>query len=168
MHQLSVSLVCLLTLLTLAGCGPKNPTTVPVTGLVTQGGEPVEGATVTLTRGGGGLAGGELAIGKTDATGHFELITHFGPQASAQGAVPGDYEVVISKHVPPPGYTQAQYDALVAAANKIGETGAQVPKDKQPPQLVEKFPERFSMRGKSQLKANIPEKGPVELSFKLD
>lgn len=109
-----------------------------------------------------------MAIGKTDAAGHFELTTHFGPQTSATGAVPGDYEVVISKYVPPPGFTQAQYDAMVAVALKIGETGAQVPKDKQPPQLVEKFPERYSVRGKSQLKANIPEKGPVELSFTLD
>jgi len=155
-------------LLAVAGCGPKTPETVPVTGLVTQGGMPVEGATVTFTRGSGGLAEGETAIGKTDANGRYELITHFGPQTSAHGVVLGEYEVIISKHVPPPGITQAQYDTMVAIANKIGETSAMVPPDKQPPPLVEKFPEHFSKRGKSRLKASVPEKGPVELNFTLD
>jgi hypothetical protein len=160
--------VCLFGVLAFAGCGPKFPETVVVTGRVTQGGAPVEGALVTLTRGSGGLSGGELASGKTNADGRFELVTHFGPQNSAPGAVPGEYEVIVSKHVPPPGMTQAQYDAMVANATKIGETGAMVPKDQQPPPLVEKFPEHFSTRGKSRLKANIPAKGPVELNFALD
>ncbi|MBA4189289.1 MAG: hypothetical protein C0467_14935 [Planctomycetaceae bacterium] len=158
----------LFSLMVIAGCGPKYPATVPVTGQVTQGGIPVEGATVTFTRGSGGLTEGETAIGKTDAKGRFELITHFGPQTSAQGVVPGDYEVIISKHVPPPGMTQSQYDAMVAFANKVGETGGMVPADKQPPPLVEKFPEHYSGRGKSRLKASVPEKGPVELTFTLD
>jgi hypothetical protein len=82
--------------------------------------------------------------------------------------VPGDYEVTVSKHVPPPGVTQAQYDAMVAAANKAGETGRTLPPDQQPPPLVQKIPERFSAPGKTTLRATVPEKGPVELKFALD
>lgn len=160
-------LVCLTALLPLLGCGSKGPPTVSVTGTVQQGGQPVEGATVMFSRGGRDISKGEIAMGKTDAQGRFTLITHLAGQKEAQGALPGKYEVTISKRVPPPGVSESQYQAMVEAANKIGETGAMVPKEKQPPELVEKFPPKFSAIGKSELTADVAERGPNEFPFDL-
>jgi hypothetical protein len=159
---------CLAGMLFLIGCGSGHPATVFVSGDVTYKGQPVEGANVVLGRGSRSVALGEIAIGKTDAKGHFELTSHFAGQASGRGAVPGDYEVTISKLVPPPGMTQAQYQALVDAANKIGETGGTVPPGKEPPPMVEMFPPQYSVSGKSKLKATITPSGPNELKFPLD
>jgi hypothetical protein len=154
--------------LSLAGCGTNLPATAPATGTVLYRGQPVEGVVVLFGRGGRDLAKGELAIGTTDAQGHFELTTHVGPQADVKGAVPGPYEVTLSKAVPPPGISESQYRALVEAATKIGETGAMVPPEQQPPPTVEMFPPRYSVAGKSELKADVTERGPNDFQFKLE
>lgn len=160
--------VCLTSVALMIGCGPSYPATVAVSGVVTYQGAPVEGANVILGRGTRSVASGEIAIGKTDSNGRFELTSHFAGQASSSGAVPGDYEVTISKLVPPPGMSQAQYQAMVDAANKIGETGGMVPPGSEPPPLVEMLPPHYSATGKSRLKATIDPKGPNDLKFELD
>ena len=114
------------------------------------------------------MAEGELALGKTDSEGHFNLTSHFAGEASSSGVVPGDYEVTISKMVPPPGMTMAQYQALADAAKAMGESGAMVPANKRPPLLVEMLPSQYSMSGKSKLKAAISASGSNELKFELD
>jgi hypothetical protein len=139
-----------------------------VSGTVTQKGKPVEGATVSFSRGTGDLTKGELAIGKTDANGRYELMTHFGSQtASASGAVPGDYKVTISKPIPPNGMTEAQHKALVDAATKAGESGGMVAPGKQPPALVEYFPPRYSLLESTTLTGKV-EKTGGEINFTLD
>ena len=162
------SAASVLSWLLVAGCGPRYPSTVPVTGTVTYRGQPVEGANVLFSRASGDLSKGELAVGKTDANGKFELISHFGSQASAKGAVPGKYEVTISKHVPPPGMTPAQYQALVAAADKISEAGGTVPAHQQPPPLVQMFPPHYSMQGKSKLSTEVASAGTNDFTFTLE
>jgi hypothetical protein len=63
-----------------------------VTGTVTQGGKPLEGATVTFvpTATGGDV---KAATGTTDAQGVFKLTT----LQPGDGAMPGEYNVTVSK-----------------------------------------------------------------------
>ena len=109
-----------------------------------------------------------MAIGKTDAEGRFELTTHFAGQASAKGAVPGDYEVTISKPVPPPGITAQKYAEMVEAARKAGEIGAMLPPGQQPPPTVELFAPHYSAPGKSRLKATVGPTGATPAEFVLN
>lgn len=151
-----------------AGCGQSLPATVAVTGEVTYKGVPVEGANVVFGRGSRSAQLGEIAISKTDSNGRFEMISHFGGQASKPGVIPGEYRVTISKYVPPSNMTMAQYEKLESAAKKAGETGEMVPIDKQPPPLVDMFPPQYSVSDKSNLKANVTPAGPNNFKFALD
>ncbi|MCL2348514.1 MAG: carboxypeptidase-like regulatory domain-containing protein [Planctomycetaceae bacterium] len=91
MKYIASSLV-LLSLMTLAGCGTKSDGNVFVTGTVTQGGQPLEGARVIFIPASGS---GEGAGGKTDATGKFVLTTSTGKEGS--GTKPGEYRVTVAK-----------------------------------------------------------------------
>ena len=151
-----------------AGCGQGLPATVAVTGEVTYKGAPVEGANVVFGRGSRSVQLGEIAISKTDSNGRFEMISHFGGQASKPGVIPGEYRVTVSKYMPPPNMTMAQYEKLASAAKKAGETGEMVPIDKQPPPLVDMFPPHYAVSEKSNLKANVTPAGPNNFKFALD
>lgn len=151
-----------------AGCGQGLPATVAVTGEVTYKGAPVEGANVVFGRGSRSVQLGEIAISKTDSNGRFEMVSHFGGQASKPGVVPGEYRVTVSKYIPPPNMTMAQYEKLASAAKKAGETGEMVPLDKQPPPLVDMFPPQYAVSDKSNLKANVTPAGPNNFKFALD
>jgi hypothetical protein len=157
----------LLGCISLAGCGGGHPSTVAVSGKVTHEGKAVGGANVVLSRGGGDISKGEVAIGKTDANGRFELTTHFAGQSAARGAVPGSYKVTISKPVPPEGMTQERYQELVDNAKKVGETGAMVPPDQQPPPTTEQFPD-YAVKEKTPLTAEVRagQKNELELAVK--
>ena len=73
----------------MAGCGgPDRPMTVPVSGIVRYAGQPVAGADVVFQP-----QQGPMATGQTDEQGRFQLMT-FQP---GDGAVPGEYAVMISK-----------------------------------------------------------------------
>lgn len=78
----------LLSGLVLAGCGPPNPPTVEVKGVVTLDAQPVEGAAVVFTP-----SEGRPATGRTDAAGEFVLSTF----KQGDGAVPGKHRVTVSK-----------------------------------------------------------------------
>ena len=72
------------------GCsGSMGPPPVPVSGKVTLGGSPVEGATVTFLS----TTGGRSASGKTGSDGSFQLSTI----NTNDGARPGEYTVTIAK-----------------------------------------------------------------------
>ena len=106
--------------LVMSGCGggagpDERPARVAVSGTVLLEGKAVEGATVTFRS----VSKGPGAIGKTDATGRFVLSTY----ESGDGAVPGKYNVGVSKIVDeeeegtlddndenyePPAYDQAE------------------------------------------------------------
>jgi predicted small lipoprotein YifL len=75
------------------GCGPKGPVVVPVSGVVTLDGRPVEKASVVFMPADGQP---QPATGVTDAAGKFSLVTVIGPNDHA-GALPGNYRVVVTK-----------------------------------------------------------------------
>ncbi len=149
MRMLSASLVVILGM-GLAGCqsrptDPNRPKTVPVSGVVTYKGQPVEGATVTFVS----TAGKHGAVGTTDAAGQFALTT-FAPK---DGAVPGTYQVAIQKTVlegaPPEG-----------ATGKGGEEPpAGTPKDL--------LPAKYKDASKSGLTVEVKEPGVKDLKFDL-
>lgn len=86
-------LLIILGLVALSGCkGPKIKGLVPVRGIVTYNGEPLEGAAVCFTPK-EFQTGDRLATGKTDANGAFELRT-----IGELGILPGEYVVVLIKN----------------------------------------------------------------------
>ena len=96
MHKKLLALLCVGVMITIAGCGASNPPTTPVTGTVTYDGEPLEGATVTLTPD-AGSTGSRSASGISDASGNFIIKTVFTDGANADGALAGTYTVQVSK-----------------------------------------------------------------------
>ena len=91
-----VSSFVLLSLMIMAGCG-KSDGNFYVTGTVTQGGQPLEGASVVFMPESmaGGSTGAEGASGRTDAAGKFVLTTSTGKEGS--GTKPGNYRVTVTK-----------------------------------------------------------------------
>jgi hypothetical protein len=90
----AAALVAAVALLAAAGCGGKH-TPVKVGGKVTLDGKPVEGATVTFYSAAGGDEG-RPANGRTDADG----VYHLGTMGDEDGALPGEYKVVVAKWGP--------------------------------------------------------------------
>ena len=96
MHKKLVALLCVGVMITIAGCGASNPPTTPVTGTVTYDGEPLEGATITMTPE-AGSTGSRSASGISDASGNFTITTVFPDGQSVDGALGGSYTVRVSK-----------------------------------------------------------------------
>lgn len=96
MHKKLLALLCVGVMITIAGCGASNPPTTPVTGTVTYDGEPLEGATITLTPE-AGSAGSRSASGISDASGNFVITTVFSDGANVEGALAGSYSVRVTK-----------------------------------------------------------------------
>jgi hypothetical protein len=94
----NISLVAVLSVGFSSGCGgaPNDkPHTVPVTGIVTLDGKPLEGATVRFNPTDPKKNGG---TGVTDAQGKYTLV-----HATNDGASPGSYKVVIEHFASPDG-----------------------------------------------------------------
>lgn len=92
-----VQVMCVVVLMTILGCGKRGnadrPPTVPVQGVVTYKGQPVEGASVSFQR----TDRTKSAVGRTDAHGKYFLTT-FEP---GDGAMTGEYDVKIVKYEQP-------------------------------------------------------------------
>ncbi|MEW4454007.1 hypothetical protein AB1L30_15140 [Bremerella sp. JC817] len=152
----------------LSGCGNSDlPSTSSVKGHVTYEGKPLADAMVIFSRGSRRMAEGEIALGRTDANGNFELTTHVSGQADVKGAVPSNYEVTISKKVPPKGISEADYQARVDALNKASEEGSSVAPGKEPPPLVELLPRDVSVPGSSKLTAEVKSNEMNDFQFDL-
>ena len=151
-----------LMVLAIAGCTPKNSLdTVPITGIVTLDGSPVDGANVVFAPSGGG---GQAATGITGADGRYKLTT-LDPN---DGALPGKYIVMISKTEAPPTAsdlavkpgmtpeeaTKAAYDAR-DAAGKANE-----------PAYKELLPAKYNS-GAGGLEADVTKGGKTEFNFEL-
>lgn len=152
-------------LCSLAGCsteGPTVPKVTAVTGTVTLDGQALAGAAVTFTH-----SSGASGVGVTDAQGHYELVSYYGPRTEAKGVVPLDYQVTISKFVPPKGMTQEEYQAKVDAANQISATGAVPTPAQQAPALQQLLPPQYSSPGKTELKATVTAPGKNQFDFQL-
>lgn len=87
---------CATLILTAIGCGSGTPLpdTVPVTGVVSYQGNPVEGAQVVLNN---MDPKGRAASGLTDKQGHFSLETYVDAATRAKGAMPGEYKGTVTK-----------------------------------------------------------------------
>lgn len=87
----------------LIGCGPSNPPTYKVSGVVTLDGKPVPGATIAFVPDAG--TGAQPAAGTSDNEGKYSLTTF----VSGDGAMKGMYSVTVMKVQTEAG--QSPYDA---------------------------------------------------------
>jgi hypothetical protein len=92
------SIAPLVLFLGLAGCGGDGLKRVPVQGKITIMGKPLDNATIQFLP--TGTTKGEGGIGRSDAEGNFTLT---GSRKGAQGLVPGEYKVSVSRLVEPDG-----------------------------------------------------------------
>lgn len=74
----------------------RLPRMFPVRGTITMDGAPVSGATVTFLPIPWDREG-KPASGQSDDKGNFTVRTYFNPKYSPDGALPGDYVVVVTK-----------------------------------------------------------------------
>jgi hypothetical protein len=144
----ALSVVCLVSLWILPGCGgasrPTNrPETVPASGTVTYQGKPVAGATVTFVADSPASARG--AVARTDESGQFKLTTF----DAGDGAIPGNYRVTVAK-----------MDATAVAEN-LDPTVPPPP----PPKSV--LPEKFADPNTSGLTAEVKQDGENKFPFDL-
>lgn len=125
-----------------AGCssGKTTPKAFIVTGTVNYQGKPVEGASVTFTP---VTESPETrpANGKTDAEGKFTLKTYYDPQTELNGAIPGDYNITVSKKENG-GVSQQEMMAMMQAGKPV-------------PQPKEVLPAKYLMPQQSGLKRTV-------------
>jgi len=84
---LCIAAVCCLVCLVVVGCGPGGPELGTVTGKVTLDGRPVTNGLVTFTP----QAKGGASVGKTDASGQYELLC-----LDRKGALIGQHKVTVT------------------------------------------------------------------------
>lgn len=114
-------------LLVAGGCG--SAAMVPVEGVVTLDGQPLDGAAVSFVPDGAGRP----AQGETDGAGKFKLST----AAAGPGVVPGKYKVGVSKMEKPAGAGGASPDGKVQLSGPpTGKGPAPVPKSLVPGKYV--------------------------------
>ena len=148
---LAFSALCCCGLLGCGGGGSTLEGTVPVSGIVTQSGAPLEGAAVTFAPTGGGRA----ASGLTDASGEFTMTT----LDPGDGAFPGDYQVAITKkEMSGKEYTEDEANAY------YNQHQRQPPA----PEMKNLIDEKYSQAGTSGLTATVPEDGISDLKYEVE
>ena len=132
------------------GCGSQAGIdgTTPVTGTVTHQGKPVAGATVVFAPEGSGRS----ASGMTDASGRFQLTT----LAAGDGAMPGKYQVSISKTEVTGDLSREEAEAYF---QEHGEAPTAASK--------ELLPEKYKSPTTSELTAEVTDGGPNNFAFDL-
>jgi hypothetical protein len=131
----------------------------PVRGKVTYRGKPVAGASVTLIPLAGVASNQRAAISVTDADGVFEILTPAGGGTGGPaGAQPGEYKVVVSKWVPPNGWTEEKYQQMLAQE----ATGSIMV-----PPRVELLPPDCSDPGRSKLVITVKPDEPHDVRFDI-
>lgn len=146
-HQLLIAIGVML----IAGCGEgeSKGRGVPVSGTITMGGAPLEGANVSF------LNGTFAGFARTDASGHYQLV---------QGALPGTNKVVITKieggaepvvNDPASGMDAGQMEAAAMG------TGVEV---KKPKNLV---PDEYGDPEKTKLTYEVPSDGADGVDFSI-
>ena len=146
-----------------AGCSggqdANRPKTHPVSGTVTQGGQPVAGANVNFFL----TDGSRSAVGLTDDRGTYTLTT-FSP---GDGALPGQYNVSITKYDRPV--------ALPGSNGDVADTGDEPPErpeterggddESEGPKTL--LPEKYADPKASGLTATV-EEGSNTCDFQVD
>jgi len=111
--------------LAISGCGGGHPDTLPVTGTVTYREQAVEGARVMFMAAEATSDKRPAANGVTNAEGRFTLMTF----AAGDGAVPGNYKVLVTKRqeMPDPKQPNSPYkitrDLLPARYGNATQSG---------------------------------------------
>ena len=146
MKYLVVLGLLLAVFISVPGC-KKGPPVVPVTGVVTLEGEPLEGANVNfIPSAENGLEG----FGKTDASGKFVLSNQIEPDA---GVLPGEYKVTVRKAV-------EKWDGK----SYKDVPGGEPIKDSK---AVESIARRYSSLSNTELKATVTKDGENKFTFEL-
>ncbi len=133
------------------GGGVERPDRTPVSGTVTYAGAPVPDALVVFAP----VGEGRGATGITDSDGHFMMGTF----EKSDGALPGDYIVLVSKQ------EQQETSAEVVSEDDPAYNGAPTP-EQEKTEAKHLLPEEFSNRESSRLKATVGAE-PIE-GLKLD
>lgn len=146
-----LALVCLV-----LGCASEAPTKgtvkkAPVSGTVTMGGQPLEGADVYF------YTDKFTGFGKTDAQGKFRL---------AQGAAIGSNKVFISKLEGGSSATPVASDPVLAL-NDPGQVEAAAQSGNLTNQPKELVPPEFSDQMRTKLKFDVVEGGAKDADFNL-
>ncbi len=150
-RSISLQLLLPLCAILMTGCGGEGKAGrgVPVSGSITLGGKPLDGASVTFMN--GTFAG----FGITDAAGKYRLV---------QGALPGTNKIVITKIIggPEPGVDDAAsgMDAGQMEAAAMG-SGVEVEK---PLNLV---PDEYGDPSKTKLTYDVPSGGADGVDFSI-
>jgi hypothetical protein len=157
-----LSATCVLLLGPTLGCGqatdPNRPRTVPISGTVTQGGTPVEGAEVTFESTGGSHS----AVGITDAGGKYRLTTF----RSNDGAVAGDYRVTIAKYDRP--VISPKSDGRIADTGDEPEEAQAAGRTFGDTALKNLLPGKYARAETSGLTATVDKSGQKTFDFQLE
>ena len=147
-------------LLLAAGCGGgQRP--VKVEGVVTLDGKPLPAATVTFVP----PEGGRPASGRSDADGSFRLTTF----RSDDGAMPGDYKVIVVVEVADETYVGRNPDTFTDEEKRktrmsMSPKGQQAYKAQKKPKS--QVPAIYSDAKQTPLKETVPPAGKVELALR--
>ena len=166
MSHLKSGLVTLLAAGMLCGCNTGSSGTVPVTGKITKGGQPVPGAAVSFIA---TAADGKPAAGFTDESGVYKLTTF----VNGDGALPGSYKVTVTKFpgaAPAPAggaasggdATQADIDAAYKAAEQQGGMDRT---SKQTQSATNELPAKYASPDTSGLTAEVKSGGNNTFDF---
>jgi hypothetical protein len=154
--------VVVLAIVIQTGCGYRRPGLAQVTGVVTLDGEPVGGASVSLTP----VAGGRQANGGTNEKGIFFLSSY----ASRDGAILGKHRVSVTKMVPTPAAEKRlrQRQEQTTTAEGQEET-ALPPIDLQPSDYRNLLPARYADPATSGLEVEVSRwMKPITLDLRSD
>lgn len=162
MSKSKLATMNLCVLIALVGCGGSDfPKTFKVTGTVTLGGKPVDGAMVTFVP----SSGQKVAIGSTNADGQFKLST-FNP---SDGAQPGEYKVTVTKFSVPPTGSPPPLEPGVLADGNITESYAPPKANERAEASKDKnlLPEKYASDATSGLIATVAENNGNNFDFEL-
>lgn len=130
-----------------SGVDPDRPQVVPVSGTITYQGKPLPEAVVTYYP----VTGEQSAFGRTDEAGHYVLTTF----ESNDGAVAGDYSVVVQK------YEEPVPTGSPEGENYVPPTNVQ----QAPPKLL--TPAAYVSPQTTPLKATVKPDGENKFDFEL-
>lgn len=159
MYRFTLAVCCVAVAVAMPGCGGESISTVPVAGVVTYNDSPVEGADVVFHP---KSEGGKVASGKTDSQGKFALTTYVSSDQQAQGAMPGEYAIAVSK-VEVSG-SEVSPEQMMSQMQDMGKAPRVTPSMVQTSSLL---PERYATPAKSPLSETVPDGGAQDLKLEL-
>ena len=135
--------------------------TVPAGGKVTLDGEPVEGASVAFSP---QSDGGKAAVGMTDASGAFSLMT----DGSDEGAMPGSYKVSVTKTSGGGGGAELSYDQMTPEQlEEAGKRAQGMMSGQGSDEVKELLPEKYKTADTSGLSVEVPGGGDQNIVLEL-